>query len=209
MKNSTFAKNFVIGVLYASILGAIIYEPFNLIITSVYKWEANGYLLSLPKDIIIKSAILFCSLAFFCCDFLYTMLSKVYRPFYLVNDGVTLLGLSLIFKAVKIDSTEIPSFNLICASFAIIMLFHLVWSISRFSKFPESKKDENGVNHYKYYRTTAVLTGILFVGFLTLTCFAFRENPDNIFVAVFSIAAIALSVCSYIYAIRERKDLFV
>jgi len=195
-------KNLMLLLIYPTVLGANIYDVFNLLIKAFMGKEIGGFLADGDAwNIISKLLLVVGLLAFYCFDFLYSYFTKEFRVLYFIFDIIILVGLTISFKSINTDNVNVPDYHTIVCSFMIFMIFYFYWDynemVDKSSGITEEEK-----RFYKkmvtWERAAFIFFGVIYV----LQAFYLA----NFLTPILSIIVILAITIWFSFLIREKKS---
>ena len=130
--NNNLAKNFLQGLIYPSILGTFVMLIIDKIVAILKNGSLTDYLTSLNCFHITKLLLIFSIVAFYCCDYLYSMVTKGYLKMYVLFDSIVILGSLLSFNAaMSISPNAHSTYTLHYVTIPFILFFSmfLYWDV--------------------------------------------------------------------------------
>ena len=174
-QNKNIAQNLIVGLIYPAILGTFIYSLFDTILNSILV-KASGFLADTCFIMIMKTLLIVGVIGFYCCDFLYSVFTKNFKTQYFYFDIIILFGLSLTFRAININSQELPNLDYIILSFLIFMVLYFIWDYFEIGN--TEGRDKDNLAEKKFY-SNMVKWELYSSALLFLNYILFKTNITN------------------------------
>jgi hypothetical protein len=169
----------MLGLIYPAVLGTILYQLFFTlahILREQYPLNAIIY---------IKFALVFISVGFYVCDYLYIVFSKRYYWWAFICDLIFLLALYATVIAIDVDnSRSLPHNRVILLCYFIFLLVYLIWDGYEFLTVPAGEERD-------FYRSVVSweLPGLFVIGVFGILSFLWT-NPLMISIGTIIILSI-------------------
>ena len=197
------AKQLVITIIYASVLGNYVAGPFAVAVDSLVSWEWKGFLDASPLDVFLKTLLLVGTILFFCFEYLYGLQNPRYKLYYLLADFANILLAGVIFESIHYKNNLPPDMKKILVAYMIMMIIHVIWSIAHivFWKYSSDSEKQKNINHYSW--VTVLAAALLSLFYLI---YSQQDNLPSATVNLISVfVAILLAVICYFETLRRRK----
>jgi hypothetical protein len=136
VKSAELLKKLMLELFYPAVLGALLYELLNfgkdlVTMKQSFEWPT-----------IVKLSLFLISIAFYICDYIYIICTKVYRGLFFLADIVFLLTLYATVKLLNLEpevETHLPHNKLILLCYLIFLLAYLWWDSSELKRSSPGK----------------------------------------------------------------------
>jgi hypothetical protein len=132
MRPGDVLKNLMLGLIYPAVLGSIIYLALTEVTEqAVALWGVfSGQSYEASLIVSLKFLLLWVTLIFYCCDYLYLLFTNDFNLGFFLMDFVFIIALYATVLAIGIDGGEVPpKILLILACYTMFMLLYLGWDL--------------------------------------------------------------------------------
>src|SRR6202171_4373151 len=133
--NRPVRQELMLGLIYPAVLGTILYQLF-FTIAHVLREQYP-----LTSIFWLKGTLVFISIVFYVCDYLYIVFTKRYYWWSFLCDVVFLLALYATVIAIDVDNPHgLPRNKVILFCYFIFLMVYLVWDGYEFLSLPRGKE---------------------------------------------------------------------
>lgn len=133
MTRNEALKQLILGLVYPAVLGTVLYAVLGAALDPVLTIVVGRSAVATATW--LKWTLLLTTVAFYCCDYLYIMFTREFRPAFFLCDLILLAGLLITFLTIDITTPALPHRNVIVVAWCYVgfMLLYLCWdSFERF-----------------------------------------------------------------------------
>jgi hypothetical protein len=195
-RNETL-KQVMLGLIYPAVLGSVFYNFLGAAIEPFV-----NRILGRPAVLVapwLKWVLLFTTLVFYCCDYLYIMFTREFVALFFVCDLILLAGLYVTFSSIDIRAAALPHRNVVVvgACYCAFMTLYLAWDIFEKSRTKEPKEQWL----YKHVILWEVVSLIMIVVWLGLETWVPNFSRDVVFLTAI---LVLITIWFAVLALKKR-----
>lgn len=201
-------KYLVQNLFYPAILGSFLFSIIQSVANKIRDDAATNFLSNSPTLLTLKILLAISILIFFCCDYLYSYVTKNYKPVYFVIDTFVILVLTTSFFAINIDTLREPPVNYLILPFIVFLIVFSIWDLSLTLNIKKDIKEPEKIRKRIFFccLTKWQFGSLIFLGtFYLLYCF---DKIGSIFLIIVYIITLLSSALFYFWRVDKKANLF-
>lgn len=200
-------KYLVQNLFYPAVLGSFLFSIIQSIADKIRDNNATNFLSNSASLLTLKILLAISILAFFCCDYLYSKVTKNYKPKYFIIDSFVIIVLTTSFFAINIDTMREPPIHYLVNPFIWFLLVFSIWDFTLVKSIDKNANDPNLKKKRDFFKILAKwqIGALLFLGtFYFLYCFGLITS---IFLIIVFIITLFSSAVFYFWRVDEKEEL--
>lgn len=200
-------KYLVQNLCYPAVLGSFLFSIIQSIADKIRDDNATNFLSNTPTLLSLKIFLAISILTFFCCDYLYSYVTKNYRPEYFLIDAFVIIVLTTTFFAINIDTLREPPINYLVAPFIAFLLVFSIWDFLLVKNIDKNTSEKNLKEKRDFFKSLRnwQMGAFLFLGtFYLLYCF---DKISSIYLIIIFIITLFSSAIFYFLGIHKKANL--
>ena len=200
-------KYLVQNLCYPAVLGSFLFSIIQSIADKIRDDNATNFLSNTTSLLTLKILLAISILTFFCCDYLYSYVTKNYRPEYFIIDAFVIIVLTTSFFAINIDTLREPPIGYLVVPFIIFLIVFSIWDFALTKKIDKKTTDENLKKKRAFFSslTKWQFGALLFLGtFYLLHCF---DLINSICLIIIFIITLFSSAVFYFWRVDKKEEL--
>lgn len=199
-------KYLVQNLFYPAVLGSFLFTIIQSIADKIRNPNSNNFLSNSNELLWIQLLLAISLIIFYCCDYLYSYVTKNYKAKYFIIDTVAIVLLIISFFGLNLNSIKEPKPEYVVLPFIVFLAFFFIWDFTLVRMIP---KNTDGIEKRRrlFFKRLCYwqIIALLILGFSYIMNKCKIINLD--FLLIIYILILLSSAIFYFWNINEKKEI--